>query len=93
MRRCGSRPGSNSLFVNLLHFGDHVRPDDAWADFEHLDVALGQSRGPQGCGHTEGSFRNAVLGSVDRGGIGRNGRDEDNSSRALARAWLARQAE
>ena len=72
------------LFViNRFDFGDHVGADDAGLDLEDEDLVWGEAGGEGLSGHGEAGFRDAVVGTVDAAGEGRDGGDEDDTALLL----------
>jgi hypothetical protein len=63
--------------VFVLHAGGHVGGHDAGAEFEDLDAGVGEADGPELRGHGEAGLGDAVFAAVDRGGVGREGSDEE----------------
>lgn len=72
------QPLREELVVFFFHAGRHVRRHDSGTEFDHLDILLRQSRRPKLCGHRQTRLGDAVVASVDRRSVRRDGRHVDD---------------
>lgn len=72
----GGETVGDQAVVFVANRAGHVGGDDAGADFEDSDVLGGEAGGEEAGEHGDAGLGNAVIASVDGGGVGADGRDE-----------------
>src|SRR5579871_6007350 len=73
------------LLVDLLHLGDHVRPNHTRTNLEDLHARTGQPLRVQRYRHTQARLRDAIFSAIHGGGVGGDRSYENDAAVPLLR--------